>query len=300
MPSQEFVAFLAAVTASGLGDPDVTVEQERAGIEALGGSLLVVPGTVAEPVDMLGVPGEWVSAPGTGLSPVVFYLHGGAYTSGSLRSHHAVSAKLSELTGGRTLAVDYRLAPENPHPAAVEDVVSAWKWLLQQGIDPAGVVAGGDSAGAGLAVAMLTVLRDEDIALPAGVFGLSAWTDLAVEGASVTERADRDPVVQLRQIHRVAGLYLNGQDPKLPLASPLYADLSGLPPMYLQVGTEEVLYDDSTRLAERARAAGVEVQLDEWDGMVHTFSVFVGMFPEATESLHRVAQFVQARTGVRA
>jgi acetyl esterase/lipase len=194
------------------------------------------------------------------------------------------------------LTLRYRLAPEHPFPEGLEDVLTAYRWLIGSGVDPQSVVVGGDSAGGGLAIAALVALRDAGDALPAGGLGLCSWTDLAMTGSSIRTLADRDEVVELEGLERTAQLYLAGEDPGNPLASPLYADHTGLPPLFLQVGTAEILLDDSRRLAERAREAGVRVILDEWPDMPHVFQTLAPLITEAGKALHQAGVFVRRVT----
>ncbi len=223
------------------------------------------------PVDLDGVPGEWVGDSATGQA--VLYLHGGGYNAGSCRTHHELAVRLLRAAGVPVLLVDYRLAPEHPCPAAVADAAAAYRWLLRHGVPPRRVVVGGDSAGGGLAVATLVQLRDDGVELPAAAVLLSPWVDLALSAPTLRSHADLDRVVSEDGLRRAAGYYLDGRDPTDPLASPLYADLSRLPPLLIHVGSDEALLDDATRLAEKARAAGVEVRLDVWQGMGHVFQL---------------------------
>jgi phosphinothricin tripeptide acetyl hydrolase len=194
------------------------------------------------------------------------------------------------------LLPDYRLAPEHPFPAAVEDAVSAYRWLMAQRIAPARIVIAGDSAGGGLAVATLLALRDTGVSLPAAGVCISPWVDLTGSGQSYATRADVDPIVTRDGIDRMALAYLAGKDAKAPLASPLFADLHGLPPLLVQVGDAEVLLDDAVQLAARAKAAGVDATLDIWDEMIHVWHWFFPMLDEGQSAIDRIGQFVQART----
>ncbi len=270
------------------------IEQMRQSWEDLFGA----PGGACEcvPVDAGGVRAEWISTPGASRERVVLYLHGGGYVLGSINSHRDMIVRLSAACRARVLALDYRLAPEHPHPAAVEDATAAYRWLLAQGIDPKRVVVAGDSAGGGLTVATLVALRDGGEALPAAGVCLSPWVDLEGSGESMTTRAHLDPMVTCEMIQMMGQIYLGGKDPRTPLAAPLHADLTGLPPMLIQVGTAETLYDDATRLAERARAAGVTVTLEPWDEMIHVWQIFARELPEGQAAIERIGEFVREHT----
>lgn len=248
-----------------------------------------------EPVDAGGVSSLWVSAPGVAVDRAVLYLHGGGYVVGSLVSHQDLVARISRATNARVLYVDYRLGPEHPFPAAVEDAVAAYVWLLGEGFDAGRLAIGGDSAGGGLTVAALVSLRDQGHALPAAAVCISPWVDLEGLGDSITGKADMDPSVTQDVLKEMGAAYLGDADARSPLAAPLYADLTGLPPTLIQVGTHEILLDDSTRLAQAARDAGVDVTLEEADEMFHVWHAFAPMLDEGQEAIDRLGDFVQAR-----
>jgi acetyl esterase/lipase len=228
---------------------------------------------------------------------VIYYLHGGGYVMGSINTHREMISRLSRAARARALAIDYRLAPENPFPAAVGDSTGAYRWLISTGVDRARLVIAGDSAGGGLTVATLVALRDAGDPLPAAAVCLSPWVDLEGLGESMTTRAEMDPMVQREDILELAEAYLGDTHPRTPLAAPLYADLRGLPPLLIQVGTAELLLDDSTRLAERARSAGVDVILEPWDDMFHMWHFFAAMLPEGQQAIDRIGEFIQKHTG---
>jgi monoterpene epsilon-lactone hydrolase len=252
-----------------------------------------VPDTVRiSPVQVGGVPGEWVDGPSAAKS-VLLYLHGGGYFGCSARSHRPITVGFA-LQGFRVLAPDYRLAPENQFPAAVDDAVAAYRGLLAEGNLPGHIVVSGDSAGGGLALSLLLALREAAIPLPAGAALFSPWTDLAASGESVRTNAARCAMFHGPDIGPSARYYLGDTDPRNPLASPLYADLAGLPPLLIHVGADEILRDDSTRLAERARAAGVPVDLKVWPVVPHAWQLAPHRVPEARQSLRESAAFLHA------
>jgi acetyl esterase/lipase len=242
------------------------------------------------------VSGEWITPPRLEDGPVVLYLHGGGYVSGSPRTHRLITTQIARIAGARVLAVDYRLAPEHPYPAALADAWAAYWWLLTQGVFSSDIIIAGDSAGGGLAIALALALRDANMPLPAGVIGLSPWLDLALEGESV-QCGESVDYLNPRVLKGCAQLYLNGSDLHTPLASPLYADLQGLPPLLVQASTSELLVDDSRRFAERARAAGVAIELQLWDDLVHVFQFFYLIAPDARAALEQIGRFIRRQTG---
>ena len=221
-------------------------------------------GVSYQPVEAAGVSAEWVLPPYTPDDRVVLYLHGGCYAAGSIDTHRDLITRLASAASTRILGLNYRLAPAHPFPAALDDTVAAYRWLLELGLDASRIALAGDSAGAGLALAATLKLRGDGIPLPAALACISPWVDLAVAGPSMETNASNDPIVSRPMLLGWAKLYLGDHDPRTPLASPLYADLRGLPPLLIQVGSAEVLLDDATRLAERASAAGVNATLEVW------------------------------------
>jgi len=270
-----------------------TVEEYREGFERLSSTVGVGSNTTIKEVDANGVPGELVTAEGASDTAVTLYLHGGGYVIGSPRTHRELARRLSLETGGSVLAIDYRLAPENPFPAAVEDAVSAYNWLLERGTGHSDLSVAGDSAGGGLAIATLVSLKDQGIPLPSCGVAISPWVDLEVIGESMTTRADVDPMIQRDGLITMAQTYLNGADPRSPLAAPLYADLSGLPPLLIQVGTRETLYDDATRLACRAVESGLRVTFEPWDEMIHVWHLFAPLLDEGQQAIEHIGEFIR-------
>lgn len=279
-------------------DPEnPTVEQMRERIGGLEKFLPTPADASLRPVDADGVACEWVAAPGAAHDRAILYLHGGGYAIGSIGTHRTLGYNLSQAAGAQVLMADYRLAPEHPYPAALDDAVTAWRWLLKQGGKAERAAIAGDSAGGGLAVATMLKLRDEGASLPACAFLSSPWTDLAGTGASIEANAAVDPTVKRRFLTWFADLYMNGADPRTPYASPHYASLKGLPPTLIHVGAVEILLDDATRLAERARAAGVEVECEVWPDMLHVWHLFAPMLSEGREAVAKAGAFIARRTG---
>ena len=244
-----------------------------------------------------GVTAEWVAAESASDSRVVLYFHGGGYIIGSPRTHRAMLAHLSQDSSARVLALDYRLAPEHPFPAPVEDSVAAYRWLLSEGYDPARIAFAGDSAGGGLTVSALVQIRYLGLPMPGAGVCVSPWVDMEGLGESMGTRAKVDPMVGKENLMVSAKTYLGGADPRAPLAAPLYADLRGLPPILIQVGDAEVLLDDSTRLAGVAREAGVQVQMDVWDDMIHVWHLFAPILPEGKQAIKQAGDFIKKHTG---
>jgi acetyl esterase/lipase len=229
---------------------------------------------------------------------VLVYIHGGGFTAGSAAAYRGLSSHLSAATSCRVLAVDYRWAPEEPFPAALDDCVAAYRWLIGRiGVPARDIVLAGDSAGGNLVVAMLLALRDDGDALPAAAVCISPVFDLALTGDSVTSRAARDPMILSSSLQKCSAAYRGDADPRNPLMSPLYGKLARLPPLLLQCGSEEMLRDDSARLASKAKAAGVDVTFEEWDEMIHVWHLFADRLAEGRKALARVGEFVRAHIG---
>lgn len=294
MPSHEMQAtldYLRSVRDQTPPEPDpaaaLRATRERAELLAV---LYPTPDdVVVEPLALGGVPADRLTPPGAATDRVLLYLHGGAYVAYSPRSHRELAARTARAAGCVAVVPDYRLAPEHPYPAAVEDAVAVYEALLQQG---ATVAVAGDSAGGGLALALLQRLRTADRPLPRAVALLSPWTDLALNDPSVSELATEDVLLDVERLRRSGAAYAGvhrAQDPEL---SPVHADLTSFPPLHVEVGTAEVLLSDSTRLAARAEAAGVDVVLHVAEGLPHVFQVFATT-PEAQESTDRVGAFLR-------
>jgi epsilon-lactone hydrolase len=275
-------------------NPDASFAQMRSGMEKV--AERVATDVTCTPVTAGGVAAEWIVPPGAADDRVILYLHGGGYVMGSINTHRAMIARIARASQAKALALDYRLAPEHPFPAAVEDATAAYHWLLAEGYQPGRIVISGDSAGGGLALATLLKLRDDSVALPAGAAVISPWTDMEATGDSITTKAARDPMVDQASLKQMAKVYVGDHDPRDPLVSPLHGDYSGLPPLLIQVGEAEVLLDDSTRVAERAKDAGVKVELEAWDDMMHVWHVFAKILPEGQQAIDKIGRFVTAHT----
>ncbi len=238
-----------------------------------------------------GVPAELIEVKNSG-DAIILYLHGGAYAVGSPHVHREFLSRLARACLVKVLAIDYRLAPEHPFPAALEDAITAYRWLVSGGYDPSSIVIAGDSAGGGLAIATLVSLRDSGTPLPACAVCLSPWVDLA--SANETLDQDNDPILNAEILAHFARAYAAQTDPHNPLISPIFADLKGLPPILIHAGTNEILYDQITQFYEKARQAEVEVVLELWKDLFHVFQI-VPILPEAKQSLEKIATFITDR-----
>jgi epsilon-lactone hydrolase len=244
-----------------------------------------------------GVPAVHVTTPQSEPGRDVLFLHGGGYVCGSPELYRHVTWRIAAATRARLSAIDYRLSPEHPFPAALDDAAAAWRALIADGAAPQRSIFVGDSAGGGLALALCLRLRDEKLPLPAAIVALSPWTDLAMSGESMRGNAGADPMESAAIASDFAARYLNGADPCHPYISPLYGDPRGLPPTLIQVGSDEVLRDDAVRMAARMRDAGVPVELEIWPRMPHVWHVFAAVMPEARQAIARIGAFVEERIG---
>lgn len=246
------------------------------------------------PFDIDGMHAEWLIPAGANKEKVIFYTIGGGYVSGTCSDHRALVAKVAQKSGVALLMFDHRLAPEDPYPAALVDSLKAYTWLLAQGTSSRNIVIMGESAGGGLCLATLLAIRDQGLPLPSGAVALSPWTDLTLSGESY--RTKRDVCISPPGMSKVCSKYYYGEnDPKHPWISPLYGDLDGLPPIFINVGTYETMMDDSTRFAAKAKASGVDMTLTIGEKMLHCYPLMAGMFPEATQALDEVCAFIRKR-----
>jgi monoterpene epsilon-lactone hydrolase len=277
---------------------ETTVAQMRGDWDAaFGGGTAAV---TCERVSAGGVDGEWISPANAPEDKAILYFHGGGFRIGSVASHRDLIAQIALASGCRVLAINYRLAPEHRFPAALDDAIAAYDWMLGQGLTPGNVAFAGDSAGGNLVLAAMLALRERGLPLPVSAVLMSPWTDLAATGTSYVTRAEADPIHQRPMILALAKNYLGGQgDLRDPLISPLYADLQGLPPLLIQVGDRETVLDDSVMLTDLARAAGVDVNLEVWDGMIHVFQMFGAELSEAHRAIASIAGFLNQHLHIR-
>ncbi len=287
MPSPEHEALVEMVLSAPPGEG--TIEESRAGYDAMLTANPLPDDARIEEINIEHMNADWVSVPESDDSRAVLYLHGGGYVIGSNVGYREMAAKTARATGARVLLINYRLAPENPFPAAVDDAVMAYRYLLAQGIPAERIVVAGDSAGGGLAIATLVALRDAGEPLPSCAVAFSPWVDLEGTGESNQPGVVDDPMVSMDALKDMAGNYA-GADLRNPLASPLHANLDGLPPLQVFVGTREILRDDAIRIVDNARSAGVEASINVGQELIHVWQLFD--LPEARESLSQVSEFV--------
>lgn len=274
-------------------DADISLEQRRKGMEKV--AFKAADDIQTENVTVAGRAAEWVRAPGSQAGRAILYLHGGGYVMGSLTTHRSLAGECSRAAQAAVLLVDYRLAPEDPFPAAVEDGVASLRWLLDRGFAPSNLAIAGDSAGGGLTAATLVSARDQGVPMPRAAVCISPWSDLTCTNESYQTRAAADPMVTPQGIRNMAGVYLQGKDAKHPYASPNFASLRSLPALLIHVGRDEVLLDDAIKLHEKAKADGVDSTLEVWDDMIHVWHAFHPMLPEGKQGIARVGAFLREK-----
>ena len=277
-----------------------TLEEQRASTALFAEFTGVPEGVTYEDVDAGGVPAQWTIPEAGADDRVILYVHGGGYVVCSVASHSRLVGHIATAVGCRALSVEYRLAPEHPHPAAVTDSTAAYRWLLDQGVAPERIAIAGDSAGGGLTVATLLKIRADGLPQPAAAVPISPWVDLEGTGETMDTHADLDLMCSRDGLKIMADHFLGGRDARDPLAAPLHADLTGLAPLYIQVGGHETLLSDATRLAAKAAAAGVDVRLDVFPEMQHVFQLMAGRAPEADEAVARIGGWLRPRLGLPA
>ncbi|WP_424361732.1 alpha/beta hydrolase [Methylocystis parvus] len=272
--------------------------ERRARIEEVGAVWPVAADILLAPAEIDGLAAEWSLAPGADPSRVLLFFHGGGYCSGSIVSHRRMVTEAGRAASARTLAVAFRLAPEFPFPAAYDDALAAWRFLRAQGIAAERIAVGGDSAGGGLSIALALRLRDLGEPLPDCLWLCSPWTDLTMSGETLASKDAVDPLIHKAYLEELASAYVpTGVDRKDPRVSPLYADLKGLPPMLIQVGSDETLLADSTRFAAAAGAADIPVTLEVWPHMIHAWMMWNARLADGRRALEHAGRFIQAQTG---
>jgi monoterpene epsilon-lactone hydrolase len=270
-----------------------SVEKRRQSYENLTAKFTMDPEVRYTPAAVNAVPVEWVEPPGVSADSVTLFFHGGAYCLCSVSTHRSLAAHLARAAGTRVCNVEYRLAPEHPFPAAVEDAINAYNGLLDMGIAPEHIIVAGDSAGGGLVLALLFSLRDAGVPLPAAGVCISPWTDLSLSGVSYTANARKDVMLDCQTLEESARIYLDGTDSKLPLASPLFGDFHNLPPLLIQVGSDELILSDAEGVAVKARQAGVDATLEVWPGMQHEWHFAADFVPEGQAAIDCIGKFIQ-------
>lgn len=268
--------------------------ERRKRIDEVGSVWPVAEDIRLETIALDGLPAEWSLAPGSDATRVLMFFHGGGYCSGSILSHRRMVTEAGRAAGSRTLAVGYRLAPENPFPAALDDALTSWRWLRSQNIAANHIAVGGDSAGAGLTVSLITRLREDGEELPGCAWLASPWTDLTVSGETLVSKDAVDPLIHKAYLMELADAYLPpGMDRKDPRVSPLYTDLKNFPPVLIQVGAEETLLADATRFASAAGAANVPVTLEIWPHMIHAFALWNAHLEPGRRALANAGSFIR-------
>ncbi len=295
MPSlrSKFCRLLTKYLVAPKFNPQKTIDEARKGMESLTRLSSLPSKTTVEKIKIDSISAEWVYSNIADEDKVILYFHGGGYNLCSPNTHRELAANISIASGAKMLIPDYRLAPENPFPCAVEDAVSAYRWLLDTGLTEKNIAISGDSAGGGLAIATVISLRDAGDTLPASIATISPWTDLEMSGNSIKTNAEIEPMLNLQSMKIMASNYIGNNDPRSTLISPNYADLSGFPPFLIHVGSDEMLLDDSKRIAEKAQDAEVDVTLKIYDQMWHVFHLNAKMMPEAKNAISDIGSFVR-------
>jgi len=274
----------------------LTLENKRQQVEEMTRRVKPPVGMYTVTVSANGISCEWVKTLKSSDSHTLFFLHGGEYIRGSIRSHCGLAARLADASGGRALMIDYRLAPEFPFPVAIDDVLNAYAWLTKR-VPPKKIVFVGDAAGAGLALAAMLKLKEEGTPLPAAAVLLCPWVDLECSHDHYQSLAELDPIQTKDELQEAARMYYQKESPKNPFVSPIYGYLKGLPPLFIQASTHDLLLGDAQQLAEKAQAAGVKVELDVWDQMLHNWQIYGGRLPEAGKAIQKAGEFIKQKVG---
>jgi len=270
------------------------LDEKRQMLDAAARRLVKLPNNCkVVPIDIEGLYAEWISTGITLKHKVILYLHGGGYALCSANTHRPLAARIGKASGVKVLFPEYRLAPEHPFPAAIEDAVNVYRWILHQGFSPSNIVFAGDSAGGGLCIAAALVLRDQNEPLPAAIVCLSPWVDLTSSGESYRKNKWVDPYLSIEAVRAAVRMYAGDEKPDHPLISPIFADLSGLPPLFIQAGNHEILQSDAEKLAAQARNAGVPFTLKVWKGMWHVWQISGDALPEARKAIKEIGIFIR-------
>ena len=272
------------------------VKITRNSLEKLSGMAKLPKGVHYEKVEFDGISAEWCTPDNLKNTGVILYFHGGGYVAGSIRTHRGTTGRLAQASKTKCLSVEYSLAPEKPFPAGLDDAIKAYQWLLKQGFDSKKIVISGDSAGGGLSVATLLRLRDEKFPMPAAGVLMSPWLDLECTGESATTLADKDPMVVPGALREMGLFYTTKDNLRHPYTSPLYADLKGLPPFYIQASSSEVLYDDTTRFEKKLKEAGVVCEVEYWKNMMHVWQAYAPILPEAQKAINKLGEYIEQKT----
>jgi len=278
-------------------DRSASLERRRTALEADARYLPMPRHVEVRRITFGDIAAEWLKPPSPRERRAILYIHGGAFTMGSCATHRALAARIAVAAGTAILVPEFRLAPEHPFPAAIEDCTAAWRWLIANGTPHDGIVIAGDSSGGGLAISLAIALRDASVPMPAAIVCLSPWVDLELTGESLATRAGVDPLCTVAESTLHASRYLGTRDPRMPLASPIHADLGGLPPILIHVGDREILLSDAVRLADRARTHGVSVELEIHDDMWHVWHLLAAYVPEGRRAIERIGTFILRHTG---
>jgi len=294
MPDSDIIRTRALLTSR---PRPVGPEERRQRLDTFGQALGAPDDARLESIQIAGVPAEWSTTPAADVRRAVLYLHGGGYMAGSIASHRYVAVEIGRAARTRTLALGYRLAPEHPYPAQLEDALAAYSMLCNQGLAPSNIAVGGDSAGGNLTLALLIALRERGLPLPSCGWLISPWSDLTASGATMRSKADADPMISKPYLLELAQAFAGGRDFGDPLISPLFADLVGLPPLLIQVGSDETLLDDAITLAGRAGAANVAVTLEVWPDMIHAFPMFFPHVAASRRATEHAGDFMRRHMG---
>jgi monoterpene epsilon-lactone hydrolase len=288
---ESFKAQWLLAAANRRGAP-ISVEEQRRSFEEFFHAVPIADGCLAQPINPPGPAGETIVPKGATPSRALLYFHGGGFFFGSLKTHRHLVSRLAAAARVTALSIDYRLAPEHPFPAALEDALAAYRWLLAQGFPPSGVVLAGDSAGGNLAAAAVLKIRDEGLPMPGGLLLISPWLDLTQSGDSYVARASHDPILTQEAMQEAARLYLGEVDGRQPWASPVNGDPSGFPPLMIQVGADEVLLSESLDFAQKAALHGVGVRLHVWPEMIHDWPLFHSVLPQGTRAISEAGLWI--------